>query len=270
MDEHIDRVVIVTGAAQGIGRAIALHLASIGNRVACLDLPACGSEMDETLALAKMRGIAPGRLFPLSGDITKSGECVSSVEATVRQFGAVHGLVNNAAVGMQFIGHVLGGPRKRFFEVPLDRWREVIDVNVNGSFNMARAVTPHMVDQSFGRIVNVTTSFPTMLMAGFSPYGPSKAALEAATVIWAKDLEGTGVTVNALLPGGAADTKQIPASDAVDRGTLLRPEIMGPPCAWLMNQAGADVSGKRFVANAWDVNVSPADAAQRSGSMAGW
>lgn len=270
MGELTDRVVIVTGAAQGIGRAIALHLATIGNRVACVDLPACRDEMNETLASAKERGIPGDRLLGVFGDVTQDGECVSFVEATLQRFGAIHGLVNNAAIGMQFIGHVLGGQRKRFFEVPIERWREVINVNVNGSFNMARAVTPHLVERRFGRIVNITTSYPTMLMAGFSPYGPSKAALEAATVIWAKDLDGTGVTVNALLPGGAADTKQIPASDGVDREKLLRPEIMGPPCAWLINQAGADISGQRFIANVWDVALNPDEAARKAGSSAAW
>lgn len=270
MSDFNDRVVIVTGAAQGIGRAIALHLAAAGDCVACVDLPSCREEMDKTWALAKERGIPGHRLLGIFCDISKHEECASAMDATLRQFGNVHGLVNNAAIGMQFIGHVLVGQRKRFFEVPTERWREVIDVNVNGSFNMTRAVAPHLVERRFGRIVNITTSYPTMQMAGFSPYGPSKAALEAATVIWAKDLDGTGVTVNALLPGGAADTKQIPATDDVDRAQLLRPEIMGPPCAWLMNSAGDDITGQRFIANAWDESVSPDVAAQKAGAPAGW
>ena len=77
---------------------------------------------------------------------------------------------------------------------------------------MAKALVPRLIAQGWGRIVNITTSHGTMVTrAGRPPYGPTKAALEAATVIWAKDLAGTGVTVNALLPGGAADTRMIPA-----------------------------------------------------------
>ena len=85
-------------------------------------------------------------------------------------------------------------------------WREIIVTNVNGTFLMARSAAPHLVAAGWGRIVNITTSLPTMQRRANSPYGVSKAAIEAETLIWAKDLEGTGVTVNSLIPGGAADT----------------------------------------------------------------
>src|SRR6516162_7342699 len=74
-----------------------------------------------------------------------------------------------------------------------------------------------------------------MMMEGFSPYGPSKAALEAATVIWAKDLAGTGVRVNALAPGGPANTRMIPATEVADRSTLIQPDVMIAPIVWLMS-----------------------------------
>ena len=82
----------------------------------------------------------------------------------------------------------------------------IVATNVNGPFLMARAAAPHMMRQRWGRIVNISINHETMRRAGFSPYGPSKAALESETIIWAQDLDGTGVTVNALLPGGATDT----------------------------------------------------------------
>ena len=156
--------------------------------------------------------------------MTDASRCSSVVEDVVARFGAVHGLLNNAAVGMQEIGPVLAENRKPFFEVPAEKWQRIVDVNINGPFNLARAVAPHMVQQGFGRIVNLVTSYSTIEAAGFSPYGPTKAALEAATVIWAKDLHGTGVTVNALLPGGPANTRMIPDSDPVDRLKLIHLE----------------------------------------------
>jgi NAD(P)-dependent dehydrogenase (short-subunit alcohol dehydrogenase family) len=82
----------------------------------------------------------------------------------------------------------------------------VIDTNVNGPFMTARCAVPFMLKAGWGRIVNVSVSQGTMRRRGFSPYGPSRAALESETIIWAQDLEGTGVTVNALLPGGATLT----------------------------------------------------------------
>src|SRR5262249_28065722 len=78
-------------------------------------------------------------------------------------------------------------------------------------------------------------------------YGPSKAALEAATVIWAKDLAGTGVTVNALAPGGPANTRMIPATEVADRSTLIQPEAMIAPITWLMSprsDAYGDISSR--------------------------
>jgi NAD(P)-dependent dehydrogenase (short-subunit alcohol dehydrogenase family) len=270
MANRTDRVVIVTGAAQGLGRAMALALAAAGSKVACVDLAQCQDDMEQMRALATERGISPGRLLSIVGDVTNPSDCAFAVETTIKHFGDIHGLINNAALGMQYIGPVLAAGRKRFFEVSTDRWKDVIDVNINGPFNMAHATTPQLVKRGFGRIVNVVTSYPTMVDAGFSPYGPSKAALEAATVIWAKDLAGTGVTVNALLPGGPADTRQIPSSDGIDRSRLLKPEVMAAPSVWLMTEAGHEVTGRRFIAALWDKDLPFDEAAKNAGAPAGW
>jgi NAD(P)-dependent dehydrogenase (short-subunit alcohol dehydrogenase family) len=270
MKRIIEQVVIVTGAARGLGREMALALAGAGVTVAGVDLLDSQNEMERTLRLAVQRGMPGDRIFPVAADVTNPESCVTAVDTAARRFGAIHGLVNNAALGMQNISPVLAKGRKRFFEVPTDSWRAVVDVNINGPFNMARAAAPLLVRQGFGRIVNVTTSYGTMQAGGFSPYGPSKAALEAATVVWAKDLDGTGVTVNALLPGGPADTRMIPDSDGIDRTHLLRPEIMGAPIVWLVTEADDSVTGERFIAANWDISLAPKEAALKAGAPAGW
>jgi NAD(P)-dependent dehydrogenase (short-subunit alcohol dehydrogenase family) len=94
----------------------------------------------------------------------------------------------------------------RFWETPAETWRLVIETNVVGPFLMARAAVPSMLAHRWGRIVNISMNTETMRRRGFSPYGPSKAALESATAIWAQDLADSGITVNALLPGGATLT----------------------------------------------------------------
>jgi len=143
----------------------------------------------------------------------------------------------------------------RFWEVTPDTWRIVIDTNVNGPFLMARAATPHLVRAGWGRIVNVSVSDSTMRRAGFSPYGPSKAALESETIIWAQDLRGTGVTVNALLPGGPTLTGMVPDSFPQEqRSSLLDPTVMVPPLLWLVADQANDVSGRRVIANQWDAS----------------
>jgi len=133
---------------------------------------------------------------------------------------------------------------------------------------MAKAAVPHMLDQRWGRIINISMNHETMRRTGFSPYGPSKAALESETAIWAQDLAGTGVTVNALLPGGATRTGMVPetVSGAVRR-SLLDPAIVVPPLRWLASEASDGVTGARFVARAWDSSLPPAGG--RPGADAG-
>jgi len=147
----------------------------------------------------------------------------------------------------------------------------VIDTNVNGPFLMARAVVPSMLQAGSGRIINISMNHATMRRRGFSPYGPSKAALESETIIWAEDLAGTGVTVNALLPGGAALTGMIPpgVSEAV-RAHLLDPDIIVPPMLWLASNEADGVTGKRLVANRWRMNLDETAAAKEAMDEAGW
>jgi 3-oxoacyl-[acyl-carrier protein] reductase len=116
------------------------------------------------------------------------------------RLGSIDILVNDAAIGMEVITpHIHDNPY-RFYEIDEAFWRKVLDINMLGTFRMTKLVAPDMMAGGWGRIVNVTTSLTTMLKAGFSPYGPSKSAIEAASSIWSKELAGTGVTVNVLVP----------------------------------------------------------------------
>jgi 3-oxoacyl-[acyl-carrier protein] reductase len=147
----------------------------------------------------------------------------------------------------------------------------IMETNVNGPFFMARAVAPGMIAHKWGRIINISMNHETMRRRGFSPYGPSKAALESETIIWAQDLAGTGVTVNALLPGGASLTGMIPTEVPSElRPKLLSPEIMVPPLLWLISDSADEVSGKRFNASLWDANLNPSQAAAKACEPAGW
>lgn len=126
------------------------------------------------------------RVLPLVADVTQGDDCARVVDAAVRQFGRLDILVNTAGRGMKY---------------------------VSNEFMMARRAVPVMLEAGWGRIVNVSASQTTIRRRGFSPYGPSKAALESATIIWAQDLDGTRVTVNALLPGGPTLTGMVPEND---------------------------------------------------------
>ncbi len=241
------RVAIVTGGGRGLGRAMTLGLAQAGVTV----VATAARELSEVERVTTEVG-APGRILPILADVTRDEDCQRVVAAAFERFGRLDVLVNNAGRGMKYVSEKFMTEPTRFWEVAPETWRLVIDTNVVGPFLMARAVVPKMLAAGWGRIVNVSINAETMRRRGFSPYGPSKAALESATIIWAQDLAGSGVTVNALLPGGAALTGMIPASypDRL-RANLLDPAIMVPPLRWLASARSDGVTGRRFIATRW-------------------
>jgi NAD(P)-dependent dehydrogenase (short-subunit alcohol dehydrogenase family) len=111
-------------------------------------------------------------------------------------------------------------------DVPDDLWRRFFAVNVGGAFSMTRSAVPIFRKQKWGRVINVSTSMITMMRKGFVPCGPTKAALEAWSQILSKQLEGSGITVNVVLPGGPVDTVMAPGED---RSALISPNVMAPP-----------------------------------------
>jgi gluconate 5-dehydrogenase len=124
-----------------------------------------------------------------------------------------------------------------------------VATNLTGYFLVARAVAPTFLAAGRGRIVNVTMNHSTMVRAGFVPYGPARAGAEALSRIMAADFEGTGVTVNQLLPGAATASGMIPDDVTADiRARLLPADIMGPPIRWLCAPEAAGVHDQRIVA----------------------
>jgi 3-oxoacyl-[acyl-carrier protein] reductase len=253
------RVAIVTGAGRGLGRAMTLGLARAGVRV----VAAAAREPAEIEAVAAEG--AAGRIVPLRADVTRAQDAQHLVAATLERFGRLDILVNNAGRGMKYVSETFMTQPTRFWEVEPETWRMVIDTNVNGPFLMTRAAVPPMLRAGWGRIVNISMNHSTMCRAGFSPYGPSKAALESETIIWAQDLHGTGVTVNALLPGGPTLTGMIPdTAPASVRSRLLDPAIMVPPLLWLISSAADALTGCRVTANRWE-DGNPLAAVERAG-----
>lgn len=261
------KVVIITGGAGGMGTVMTLALLEDGARVAVVD-----KQEERLQAMARSAaGLADeGTLATLAGDITHAEDCERAVRAALDRFGRVDALVNAAGIGMQTVSPDYMSEPVRFWEVDPDRWQAVMDVNWKGAFLMARAVTPHLVEQGSGRIVNVTTSLDTMFRGAYTPYGMSKAALEAASASWAADLEGAGVTVNVLVPGGPTNTSFIPENAPFDRGRLVQPEVMAAPIRWLVSDASRGVTGCRFVGVDWDTALAPDEAARAACRPAAW
>jgi NAD(P)-dependent dehydrogenase (short-subunit alcohol dehydrogenase family) len=245
------RVAIVTGAGRGLGRAMAEGLASAGCRVVA-------TAAREPAELEPLVAAFPDHVIALRADVTDATDCTRSVETALARFGRLDILVNNAGRGMRTISSRFMVEPTKFWQADIAAWRVLIDTNVNGPFLMARAAVPVMLKAGWGRIINISMNHETMRRAGFSPYGPSKAALESETVIWAQDLAGTGVTVNALLPGGATRTGMIPSGIPDHIGvSLLDPKIMVPPLLYLASDRSDGVTGRRFTATLWP-GVEPA------------
>jgi 3-oxoacyl-[acyl-carrier protein] reductase len=264
-----DKTAIVTGAGRGLGRSMALGLARAGANVV-LTAARNRREIDEVSQEAAKTPSA-GKVSPRIADVLSEEDCRRIVTETVREFGGVHILVNNAGRGMRFVSENFFDTPTKFWETDPSVWKMIVDTNVNGPFLMSRAAVPQMLKQRWGRIINISINHETMRRRGFSPYGPSKAALESETIIWAQDLAGTGVTVNALLPGGATDTGMVPQDiPAKLRKQLLSPDIMIPPLLWLVSEAASGVTGSRFTATLWDARLAPGEAAEKSRSSAGW
>lgn len=259
------RVAIITGGAGGIGQAMARRMIRDGHRLALVDVDgdAAAKAAEAINAEAGTNGV-----LAVAADVANPDDCAIAVGRVSDAFGQVDILVNNAGFGASRIRpdgekHLL-----TIEELTPEVWHRFFSVNTEGPLQMMRAALPGMKARGWGRVVNVTTSFFTMLRN--MPYGASKAALEAASAAWARELDGTGVTVNVVVPGGPTDTPFIARESGMDPAKMLRPAVMGPPVAWLCSRAADTVTGRRFIGGRWDASLPDAEAAAIAGSPIGW
>lgn len=181
------RVVIVTGAAQGIGAAYATTLAAEGVKVAICDILDPGPTVAEIEAAG---GEAMGQVC----DITDAAGVAAFVAAVVARFGAVDGLVNNAALFATLRTKPIG-------EVSSEEFDRVLRINVRGTFEMIKAVVPGMRDKGYGKIVNIVSGTVFKGTPFMVPYVTSKAALVGLTRSVAREVGGAGICVNCVAPG---------------------------------------------------------------------
>ena len=255
-----DRVAVVTGASRGLGRAMARALAAAGARLVLASPEAAA--LEELAAELEQRH-GNGRALPLTTDITRRADCERVLAESLRHFGGLHILVNNARRLHRGPGLPAKGNSLPFWESNADIWQETIHVNINGTFLVTHVLAPHLIRQGWGRIVILTTSLGTMQRRNNSPYGVTKAALEAATMIWAQDLAGTGVTVNSLIPGGTVDVGD--ASRPLRANQRMLPiDVLDRAIVWLASDLSDGKTGGRYVGKKWDGNLPPTEAAMRA------
>ena len=189
-----DKVIIITGGGQGLGRAMAEHLAAKGAKLALVDLNQ--ERLDETVGLCQAAG-SEARAYICN--VANEEQVVATVAQIAEDFGAIHGLVNNAGIIRD--GLTIKVKDGELSKMSLAQWQAVIDVNLTGVFLCTREVAAKMIEQKTqGAIVNISSISRAGNM-GQANYSAAKAGVAADTVVWAKELARHGIRVGCVAPG---------------------------------------------------------------------
>jgi 3-oxoacyl-[acyl-carrier protein] reductase len=206
-----DRVIIVTGGAQGIGKAYVEALAGEGAKIVVADLNA-----EAAGALVRSLGEDGKDAMAVTVDVSNPDDAARMVSETLARFGRVDGLVNNAAVYQR--PGLFRGP---FDQIPVDDWDRVMAVNMRGVFLCCRAVISHMKERGSGKIINISSSTVAQGTANFAHYVTSKAGVIGFTRSVAREMGEYGINVNAVAPGYTLSMDDEDVDDNV-RATDLR------------------------------------------------
>ena len=238
-----DKVAIVTGGAKGLGRAFAVKMAKEGAKI----MVVTRRDMDnltETVSQIKALG-CEAELF--QADVAREEDTLSMAEATIKAFGRIDILVNNAAIydGIQ---------RKPFYEIDPDEWDLVMNVNVKGAFLAARAVFPHMRDQGYGKIVNLSSEVFFTGSTGFAHYVSSKGGIIGLTRALAVELGPHNICINCVAPGftdteasrGLADVAKYDTSKT-PLNRLEKPEDLTGPALFLASDESDFMTGQTLL-----------------------
>jgi NAD(P)-dependent dehydrogenase (short-subunit alcohol dehydrogenase family) len=234
-----NRVAIVTGGAQGIGRAIAERLLASGARVSLWD-------RDAALVAATARELQPNdRVHTAIVDIVRAEAVEAAAAATVEAFGGIDILVANAGIS---------GRNDTLWQYPVDEWRQVIDVNLNGAFHSCRAVVPLMIRQNYGRIVTVASIAGKEGNPKAAAYSAAKAGVIALTKSLGKELAGFDIAVNCITPAAAKTAILEQCSPAhieymlskIPRARFLLIDEIAAMVAWLVSAENSFTTGAVF------------------------
>ena len=234
-----NRKAVVTGGAQGIGLAIAERLLKSGASVSLWD-------RDESLLMENSDSLSSkGKVEPVVMDVTDLKSVRNAAEKTEELLGAIEVLVCNAGIA---------GPTAKIWEYPPEEWQQVIDIDLTGVFNCLHVVSPIMIDQNYGRIVNVASVAGKDGNPNAAPYSAAKAGVIALTKSLGKELAGYDIAVNCITPA-AAKTRifdQISEDhiqymlSKIPRNRFLKVEEAASMVAWLCSEENSFTTGGVF------------------------
>jgi len=230
------RVALITGAGQGIGRAIALRFAQEGARVVVIDIAE-----DCAQAVAAEINAAGGTALAVGCDVTKRDQVASAVTKSLEAYGQIDILCNNAGITQD----------ARLVKMTEEQFDSVIDVNLKGVFNLTQAVAPHMIDRGYGRIISTSSIVGLYGNFGQTNYVATKAGVIGMTRVWARELGPKGITANAIAPGFiATDMVKTVPQEILDKFTnmtpvrrLGQPEDIANAYAFLASEAASFING---------------------------
>jgi NAD(P)-dependent dehydrogenase (short-subunit alcohol dehydrogenase family) len=226
------KVVMITGASRGLGRALALVFAREGANLAI------NSRSEDSLGPVAGEAEEIGaEVLAVPADVSVASDVERLVDESVRRFGRIDILVNNAG---------LLGPRVPIEEYPEDEWRWVLDANLTAPFLLSKAVIPHLPED--GSIINVTSGVSVEGRAEWGAYSVSKFGLEGLTQILAAELKDRGIRVNSVDPGGMRTEMRAAAYPDEDPTSRITPEENTAVFRYLASDESRNVTGERFKA----------------------
>jgi NAD(P)-dependent dehydrogenase (short-subunit alcohol dehydrogenase family) len=231
-----DKVALITGASQGLGRALALAFAREGARV----VVNARSEESVRPVAGEVEG-AGAEVLAVAADVSKGADVESLIGESVERFGKIDVLVNNAG---------LLGPRVAIEDYPEDEWRRIIDANLTGPFLVSKAAIPYLSDGA--SIINVVSGVSVEGRAEWGAYSVSKFGMEGLNQILAAELAERGVRVNAVDPGGMRTDMRASAYPEEDPQTRITPEENTAVFLYLASDESNGVTGERFKAQEFE------------------
>jgi NAD(P)-dependent dehydrogenase (short-subunit alcohol dehydrogenase family) len=231
-----DKVALITGASQGLGRALALAFAREGARV----VVNARSEDSVRPVAGEVEDVG-GEVLAVAADVSKGADVERLVGESVERLGKIDVLVNNAG---------LLGPRVAIEDYPEDEWRRIIDANLTGPFLVSKAAIPYLSEGA--SIINVVSGVSVEGRAEWGAYSVSKFGIEGLNQILAAELAERGIRVNAVDPGGMRTDMRAAAYPEEDPQTRITPEENTAVFLYLASDESEGVTGERFKAQEFE------------------